>query len=476
MASPLEDLVMCAFEDLIQLSKVEEKEIEEELASEENEVDENALTKPDVTAMSNSELGVELRKRNIEPSGFRPENEKNLQVIIEEEYAKNLIKLKKEMAENKERLRKQAYTTKRRTLLETKLREEQKKLHEDSRLNFISSLIKQDSTSPQMRIPMCSISARAFAKNIYENRTLIALDISNLSLDDTAGSFLGRMLRKNQTLEKLEMQGNFFGPKTCLALADAFKYNTKLNHLNLSKNNLTKEGNDIENFILLCKSLCGENPIEVIKPNPAYLEAKKKEEEEAQEQEYEQSGYDEPPLEEGKEEKPVIPETITEYIKASIPSIETFNIHKCFVGEKVGHELINALKKNRKLLFVDCSYNDFTLQTQHKISMEIDQNFNNHYKHMETRQVEVKLRKQEEDERQWLTEKLHKEEEFRSWLEAEKQERIKNAIAVRQEELKQEKKKRLEEEKVEEERREKERLAKMEADAKKAAKAKKKGK
>jgi len=475
MASPLEDAVMCAFEDLIQLSKEQEEEIEKEIVQEENEVDESTLQPVDASQLSNHELHAELEKRGLHPKGFRSDDEKLLQAKLNEEFGQYIIKLRKESLENKERLKKQAYVQKRRSLLEMKLREEQQRLHEDSRLNFLSSLLKQDSTSPQMKLPMCSVSARVFAKNIYENRTLIALDVSNLSLDDTAGSFLGRMLRKNNTLEKLEVQGNCFGPKTCLELANSFKYNTKLIHLNISKNPLTRDGESTENFVLLCKSLCGENPIEVVKPNPAYLEQKRKEEEE-KEQEYQQDGYMQEAEEEEKEEKPVIPETIIEYVQATIPSIETFNIHRCFVGEKVGKELINTINKNKKLMFVDCSYNDFTLPTQHKLSVAVDNNFNHHSKYMETRQVEVKLKQQEQDERQHLTEKLNKEEEFRGWLEAEKQERIKNAIKTKEEELKKQKKIRLEEEKAEEERREKERLAKIEADAKKAAKGKKKGK
>ena len=223
MASPLEDMVMCAFEDLIQLSAADEKEIEEEILSEENDVDESTLKPVDASQLSNHELHSELAKRGLQPKGFRSDDEKQLQAKLNQEFGQYIIKLRKESIENKERLKKQAYVQKRRVLLETKLREEQQRLHEDSRLNFLSSLVKQDSTSPQMYIPMCSISARVFAKNIYENRTLIALDVSNLSLDDTAGSFLGRMLRKNNTLEKLEMQGNCFGPKTCLELANAFK-------------------------------------------------------------------------------------------------------------------------------------------------------------------------------------------------------------------------------------------------------------
>jgi len=475
MAAPLEDMVMSAFEDLIQLSQDEKNEIQREIDSSENEFDESTLKPMDASSLAKHELDAELEKRGIHPKGFKSDDEKTLQAKINEEFGEYVIKLRKEFLENKERLKNQAYVTRRRMLLETKLREEQQRLHEDSRLNFLSSLVRQSSTSPQMRIPMDSISARSFAKNIYDNTSLIALDVSNLLLDDLAGSFLARMLRNNNVLEKLEMQGNCFGPITCLSLANSLKYNVKLNHLNLSNNPLTKEGSDTKSFILLCKTLCGENPIEVIKPNPEWLEQKKREEE--KEEEYQQNGYvEEEADEEIKEEKAIIPETITEYIQASVPSIETFNIHKCFVGDAVGPELINTLIKAPKLLFVDCSYNDFSLPIQHKLSMNIECNFKNHYHRMESRQADMKILKEEQDERQRITEKMNKDEELRSWLEEERQMRISTAIKERQEEIKKEKAKRIEEEKAEEERREKERLAKMEADAKKAAKGKKKGK
>ena len=54
------------------------------------------------------------------------------------------------------------------------------------------------------------------------------------------------MLSKNKKLRRLELEGNFFGPETASAFAEALKKNNTLRYLDLENNNLTDGGKNIE--------------------------------------------------------------------------------------------------------------------------------------------------------------------------------------------------------------------------------------
>ena len=87
MAAPLEDMVMSAFEDLIQLSQDEKNEIQREIDSSENEFDESTLKPMDASSLAKHELDAELEKRGIHPKGFKSDDEKTLQAKINEELS-----------------------------------------------------------------------------------------------------------------------------------------------------------------------------------------------------------------------------------------------------------------------------------------------------------------------------------------------------------------------------------------------------
>ena len=52
-------------------------------------------------------------------------------------------------------------------------------------------------------------------------------------------------LKGNNTLEKLELEGNILGPKTAKALGLLLRTNTTLKHVNIENNNLTLNGEDV---------------------------------------------------------------------------------------------------------------------------------------------------------------------------------------------------------------------------------------
>lgn len=65
------------------------------------------------------------------------------------------------------------------------------------------------------------MTARCVAKALWDNHSVTSLDVSGCGLDDMSGTYLGRMLKHNTALVKLEMGSNKIGPRTCAALADA---------------------------------------------------------------------------------------------------------------------------------------------------------------------------------------------------------------------------------------------------------------
>ena len=56
------------------------------------------------------------------------------------------------------------------------------------------------------------------------------------------GVALAEMLKKNTTIETLELEGNNLGSRGCACLAGALRENKSLRSLNLESNNLTLSG------------------------------------------------------------------------------------------------------------------------------------------------------------------------------------------------------------------------------------------
>mmetsp|Transcript_24772 Transcript_24772/g.21975 ORF Transcript_24772/g.21975 Transcript_24772/m.21975 type:complete len:124 (-) Transcript_24772:351-722(-) len=62
-------------------------------------------------------------------------------------------------------------------------------------------------------------------------------------------------LKGNNTLEKLELEGNTLGPKTAKALGLLLRTNTTLKHVNIENNNLTLNGEDVSGVRELARAL-----------------------------------------------------------------------------------------------------------------------------------------------------------------------------------------------------------------------------
>ena len=92
---------------------------------------------------------------------------------------------------------------------------------------------------------------------LEENTSLLALSLARKELTDEQGIKLAKMVQKNQKLRRLELEGNFLGPATCIAFGQALGegQNRTLRYLDLENNNLTERGTNTEGIKALCEGL-----------------------------------------------------------------------------------------------------------------------------------------------------------------------------------------------------------------------------
>jgi hypothetical protein len=135
--------------------------------------------------------------------------------------------------EKKEQAVKQAGLQRRRAQLEKQLIEEKQEVAKDPKMESWLGLIKRNSTPTTARIHTNSITARALAKAMWTNTSLTSLDLTRCGLDDFAGAYIAKLLKRNKALIKLELDANELGPQASLAFAEALTVNSTLQHLSL---------------------------------------------------------------------------------------------------------------------------------------------------------------------------------------------------------------------------------------------------
>ena len=68
--------------------------------------------------------------------------------------------------------------------------------------------------------------------------------MARCSIEDPEGVAIAKMLRKNETLRKLDLEGNLLGPQTASEFGRALAINKSLKTLNLESNLLNSENGD----------------------------------------------------------------------------------------------------------------------------------------------------------------------------------------------------------------------------------------
>lgn len=82
-------------------------------------------------------------------------------------------------------------------------------------LTLFNMQVRENQTGRSVRIGVNSVSARVLAKALWHNHVITVLDLSSLGLSDHAGSYIARMLNRNDNLAKLDLADNQLGPRTC---------------------------------------------------------------------------------------------------------------------------------------------------------------------------------------------------------------------------------------------------------------------
>lgn len=68
--------------------------------------------------------------------------------------------------------------------------------------------------------------------------------MSRKKIGDADGVQIAYNLKKNFVLERLELEGNFLGPKTVHSLAELFQENTSIRVIDIEGNDITNNGKD----------------------------------------------------------------------------------------------------------------------------------------------------------------------------------------------------------------------------------------
>ena len=197
------------------------------------------LIRPD-----NARVNDKLRKEQEDEKKKKDEAEKKKRKLEEMANKKN-ARLAKEEAE---RLRKKQELEREQSTFE----EFERSIKEgEGNLNEIFSTILRNTSAYELAFPNYNMEDgwdfNLLMTILEKNTSLLTLSLSRKNLHDIEGIRIAGMIKKKKKLRRLELEGNFLGPKTATAFGDALKVNNTLRYLDLENNNLTKiEGNDNE--------------------------------------------------------------------------------------------------------------------------------------------------------------------------------------------------------------------------------------
>jgi len=418
MSNLNKDVVNKEFEDLLDHFADADDLVEASVNSRSSDFnfDPDQMPAMDAFRLQTDELMQELEKRGVKPKGFFMDDAKTLQKFLDQEHQEYMEQLLQQREEQKEKLAAQAGMIRRKRLVEKQLKEEVVAVQQDHRIEYWLTLVKSDSTPSQARIELSSITARCLAKAMWNNSSLVNLDLSRNDLDDKAGAFLARMLKNNEVLANLELESNNLGPVSFKTFGESLMTNNTLIFLNLEGNPLTDGGNDNSGMAPFSNMLKHNN------------------------------------------------------------SLTSVNLFRAQLGPDAGTELLHGLEQNSSLVFLDVGGNGFQQQHDARVNEKIQENQSLRAEiKQHNKQLEEKKAKEQEEEKK-IQDEIQKERDVKAWLEEQQTLRAQARCKATEEAAAKRKAEIEEAKKIAEEKAEAERKAKAEADAKKKKKKGKKGK
>ncbi|KAJ1436127.1 leucine rich repeat protein [Ochromonadaceae sp. CCMP2298] len=205
----------------------------------ENEDDDSSFRPAQAAVLTSNDIYYELDKRNMKTTGFPDTDKEMLQRVFDEEFKNDLEDMRARRREKQLKAAQQMGLQKRRMLMERTLQEEQDELARSTQIGLMIQHIKENMVANSLRLEVNSVSARSLAKAMWVNDTITCLDLSFNKLDDHAGCYLARILKRNSTLRKIELDNNKLGARTCAAFGDSLVHNSSLSYLSLDSNEIS---------------------------------------------------------------------------------------------------------------------------------------------------------------------------------------------------------------------------------------------
>lgn len=226
---------------------------------------------------------------------------------------------------------------------------------------IFTAQVKQNATPPTARIEVNSITARALAKAMWTNTSLTSLDLSCNGIDDAAGAYVARLLKRNTALVNVALGSNQLGVLACRAFGESLSSNSTLKCLSLESNPLTGDGANISGIRALADMFSRNS------------------------------------------------------------TLTSVNLWRCALGAEAGAALSRGMETNHTITFLDVGLNGLAMADQHKVKTALDKNF----KRFEECQAESRYEQGIADkilgEEKVLQEQLRAERQLREWLEDQKQ-------------------------------------------------------
>ncbi|CAM9559662.1 unnamed protein product, partial [Scytosiphon promiscuus] len=322
-----------------------------------------SLQAPNANDFSNARLIEELEARNSRVSGFRDQDVVTLQKILDAEFELEKESLIKHQREKREQAAKQAGLQRKRMMLERQLREEISEIQRNHRIEFWLTLVKQNATPPTARIEVNSITARALAKAMWTNASLTSLDLSCNGIDDAAGAYVARLLKRNSALVNVALGSNRLGALACRAFGESLCSNSTLRCLNLESNPLTGDGANFSGIRALADMFCKNS------------------------------------------------------------TLTSVHLWRCALGSEAGAALSRGIESNHSISFLEIGLNGLAMTDQQKIRQNLEQNFNTFEERQAVRRHEQDIAGKLLEKEKAMQGQLRAERELREWLEDQKQQR-----------------------------------------------------
>ena len=192
---------------------------------------------------------MEILPQNIKTTEImRKRAEEHEQARIRAEEMRQVREREEKQRRNKEKLAEADKAKREKALREA----EAKRRQEESSMNEIDATLmevfaKMESNTTPFEVSLQGIKLQTpqvgiLCKQLGVNKSLLALDLCRMGIDDDNGKVIATYLRRNTHLRKLELEGNLLGPKTAMEFGKTLKVNTSLKVLNLDSNQLAAEG------------------------------------------------------------------------------------------------------------------------------------------------------------------------------------------------------------------------------------------